>query len=130
MIEEENPKEEILDLQFVDQLKRMSFEMKVVGLCVLSYGIFLTLSFIFSPVGIPLIWAGKRLFDSAGSLKDFSISGSVVDLKQTFLFMRTYFRIQFWLIVVVFSSFALISYYFYYLFSPLFEMIQNSPIFS
>ncbi len=130
MIEEMQENEETVDQQFVVQLKKMSFEMKIVGFSVLIYGIFLTLSFILAPLGIPLIIAGKRVIDSASSLRDFSISGSIVDLKQTFLFMRTYFRILFWLIVIVLSSFTLLSYYFYYLISPFLEMLQYTPIFS
>jgi len=130
MIEEEKEKEESLDQQFVEQLKKMSFEMKIVGFSLLIYGLVQTFTLFMAPIGILLIIAGKRVIDSASSLRDFSMSGSIVDLKQTFLFMRTYFRILFWLIIVVFCSFALLAYYFYYLFSPLLDMLQNTPIFS
>jgi hypothetical protein len=126
--------EENINVAFSEEIKKMAFEMKIVGFVNLFYGIFISLSLLLLPFGLPLMIAGKRLVDSASSLKNFAESNSIDDIKISLLFMRTYFRILFWMIVVFVSSFVLITYFIFRQFEPLFDMLlnlyRNTPIFS
>lgn len=112
-------------------IRHMAFEMKFLGIYYIITGALTSLTILGAIIGIPILISGLRLVDSAKKFLSFRYTLSSEDLLQALVFQRTYFRINFWIVVVgiilfVMYIITLIAFYQYF-----FGALQDvSPIFS
>ncbi|TNE74391.1 hypothetical protein EP331_01855 [bacterium] len=81
-------------------IKKMIFEMKFLGIFGVISGGLVSLSIIGALFGIPMLISSLRLIDSAKKFTSFMDSYSSDDLLKALLFQRSYFRFNFWYIII------------------------------
>lgn len=112
-------------------IRHLCFEMKFLGIYYIITGAFASLTIIGAIIGIPILISGLRLVDSAKKFLSFRDTLSSEDLLKALQFQRTYFRINYWLVVIGIIFFVLYIVVFALFFNHLInEFTQDTPLFS
>lgn len=106
-------------IQFPDLITKMANDMTFLSICIVIYGAFSCLSIIGALFGIPYIFAGFRLKESAHNFKNYALTQNQFDLQvalekqQRFFYIfkvLTIIGIIFTLLIIIFYIY-LISYF-------------------
>lgn len=111
-------------------IKKLSFEMKFLGVFNVIYGGLFSLTIIGAIIGIPMLIAGFRLVDSAKSFQSFSKDLSADALFKAILNLRSFFKINFWILIAGIVFFVLYIILMVTLFNSMMDMFRVPPFFS
>jgi len=78
---------------------RMVSDMRFVAIYTIVIGALACLSIVGAIIGVPLIIAGLRLRDAAGSFSNYTLAGETAMLAEAFERQKTYFTIHKWIII-------------------------------
>lgn len=114
----------------VKLIKKLSFEMKFLGMFSIIYGGLVSLTIIGALFGIPMLISGMSLYDSAKKFQSFSKDLSADALFTAILKLRTYFKINFWMLIlaIIFTIFYIV--FIVTFFNSMKDMFNQTPFFS
>jgi hypothetical protein len=95
------------DPRFIEMVKKMAKDMKFNGIFNIIYGALSCLSIIGAVIGVPLIFAGLRLNESADLFNTYINSGDFLSLSNALERQGRYFFINKVLIIIALILFAL-----------------------
>jgi hypothetical protein len=112
-------------------IRHMCFEMKFLGIYYIITGALASLTIIGAIIGIPILLSGLRLIDSSKKFLSFRDTLSADDLLKALFYQRSYFRINFWFVVIGFIIFVLYMVFIALFFSHIVnQVMQDTPLFS
>lgn len=97
-----------LDVDCLKATKFLAVIHKIFGVLLIIEGVLISLTLIGALLGVPLILAGKKLFDSGGNLSNFNISNGMGDIRSFFGNYKKYWKNVFIIFILQIVSVFLI----------------------